>query len=556
MTRVLFVFFFIETLLAFPLWAQRTVGVLSYDPDLSFPGYNLLYPLNQPNVYLLDNCGRIVHVWEDEADFRPGVTAYLLPDGKLVKTKRPSFFAADPIWAGGGGATVEIRDWDNNLLWSFTQNDSLRRLHHDVQVLPNGNILMISWELKTQDEAIAAGRDPALLNEEVLWPDYILEVDPLTDSIVWEWHAWDHLIQDYDSTKANYGVVEDHPELIDVNWDTNDGKADWMHVNFIDYNEEYDQIMISVPTFNEFWVIDHSTTKAEAAGHTGGLAGRGGDLLYRWGNPATYRRGTATDQKLFFQHDTHWIDDFIDPDAPLYGKVALFNNRAGANFSTAHVLSLPFDPVSWTYPMEGLTWGPSSFDVTLMYPDDSTRMYSNIVSSVQVLPNGNFLVCVGRWGYSFEITPQQQIVWEYVTPLANGQPVNQGDSLHINQNLTFNIKRYPADYAAFQGKDLSPKGYIELNPDTTFCDQLLPTTELGVFTALKLYPNPTTDLLVLEWLDEASSGIVAIYDILGREMLRWHSREGRRKYVDVSGWLSGVYLVKVDGYVAHKVLVY
>ena len=44
--------------------------------------------------------------------------------------------------------------------------------------------------------------------------EHINEVEPVClDSgiIVWEWHAIDHLIQDHDSTKANYGVVADHP---------------------------------------------------------------------------------------------------------------------------------------------------------------------------------------------------------------------------------------------------------------------------------------------------------------------------------------------------------
>jgi len=112
--------------------AQNTVGLLSYVPWKSYDGYNLFYPHNQPNVYLINNCGEIVHVWEDDPTFRPGNTAYLLPDGRLVKTKRPAAVAQDPIWAGGGGATIEIRDWDNNLEWSFTLNDENARLHHDI----------------------------------------------------------------------------------------------------------------------------------------------------------------------------------------------------------------------------------------------------------------------------------------------------------------------------------------------------------------------------------------------------------------------------------------
>ena len=63
--------------------AQNTIGLLSYKPAQSFDGYNLIYPHSQANVYLLDNCGEIVHTWPDDAQWRPGNTAMLHTDGNL-----------------------------------------------------------------------------------------------------------------------------------------------------------------------------------------------------------------------------------------------------------------------------------------------------------------------------------------------------------------------------------------------------------------------------------------------------------------------------------------
>ena len=145
---------------------------------------------------------------------------------------------------------------------------------------------------------------------------------------------WDHTVQDADPNRANYGDPAEHPELVDINGDQEtpqisqeelarlqtlgyvpedaapeDLESDFMHTNAIAYNAALDQIAVSVLRFNEIWIIDHSTTTAETAGHTGGRWGRGGDLLYRWGNPRTYGRGGKDDQRLFGQHDIRWVPE-------------------------------------------------------------------------------------------------------------------------------------------------------------------------------------------------------------------------------------------------------
>lgn len=541
------------------LSAQNTVGLLSYDPSKAFDGYNLLYPHNQPNVYLIDNCGEIVHVWEDSTDYRPGNTAYLLFNGNILKTKRPASIVNDPIWAGGGGAIVEIRTWDNDLLWSYELNNENFRLHHDIDVTNDGNILMIAWEKKTMEEAIQAGRDTALIPDGEVWSDMIIEVDPYDSQIVWEWHAWDHLIQDFDPTKDNYGVVADHPELIDINYTSNDGGQDWIHGNAIDviYDpiQGQDQVLFSTPFLSELWVIDHTTTTQEAAGHTGGSVGRGGDLIYRWGNPQVYDRGTADDQKLFNNHDVQWVNEFLPANHPYYGKFAMFNNQAGPDYSSFNIMTPPWDMYNNQYEMDGDTWGPIDFDVDLTHPDGPQTVYSTGLSSVQVLPNNNMLVCSGRQGYSFELTMDGEIVWEYVTPLIAGQPATQGDTLELNNNLTFRMKRYPADYQAFNNRDLSGKGWIELEPDTNFCFGILNPVNEGVQNyQLEVYPNPATDQLVIEW----EGGVyvdVDVLDLMGRPVLETMRLTGGRKFLDISALQNGVYFVCVNGEETRKVVV-
>lgn len=65
-----------------------------------------------------------------------------------------------------------------------------------------------------------------------------------------------------------------------------------MHANGIAYDHKRDLIFMTVNYYNEVWVIDHSTTTAQASTPIGGTYAVGGDLVYRFGNPATYGSDT------------------------------------------------------------------------------------------------------------------------------------------------------------------------------------------------------------------------------------------------------------------------
>lgn len=532
-------------------YAQNTVGLLSYNAAQTYQAYTLIYPHNQANVFLINNCGEIIHTWEDDENFRPGNTAYILPNGNLVKAKRDAVVTDDAIWAGGGGEIVEIRSWDNDLLWSFEMNDSLHRLHHDIEPMPNGNILMVVWEWISLEDAIQAGRDSTTLVEGELWAEKIIEVNPTTDEIVWEWRVMDHVIQDFDASKDNFGVVSEHRELIDLNWDNNEGKADWLHVNSIDYNEELDQIMISVPYFDEIWVIDHTTTTEEAASHSGGFTNHGGDIIYRVGNQAAYQKGDSTDQILFFQHDAHWTNEFLPSSHPDFGKIVVFNNRVGADFSTVEIFESTWDMYISDYTHFQGTYPPYEFTQTIQHPIPSA-IHSTGLSSGQLLPNGNILICAGRYGYLAELNMNQEVVWEYKTPLRGGQTASQGDSLTLNNNLTFRAFKYPIDYEAFDGKDLSAKGFIELNPNEDFCDQLVSTNEPTLMQT-NIYPNPATDLIHFSW-DSGTLIQLEVYDNLGRLRLT-DTGNGGMHFLDVSGLEAGLYFLRYDGGSVRKVMI-
>ncbi len=286
-------------------------GVVTRTADAS-DGYTLYSPLELERTYLVDMKGRTVHTWK--TDTRPGLSQYLLPNGHLVRAGNLELRNAFREGRGAGGRIEEL-DWYGTLVWRFDYANGQHLQHHDIEPLPNGDVLFIAWERKTAEGALAAGRSPKLLPDGEVWPDSVLQYRPSSGEIVWEWHVWDHLVQDLDPTKANYGDVNLHPERIDVNHvlEGNGGEKDWNHLNGVDYNAERDEIMLSSRSFSEIWIIDHSATTEEARGPAG-------DLLFRYGNPATTH--SRAQRTLFVQHDAEWIP----ADLPGAGKILVFSN--------------------------------------------------------------------------------------------------------------------------------------------------------------------------------------------------------------------------------------
>jgi len=410
------------------LGTRITKTTETWDTTEATPGFRLYTPMMSLQTYLIDANGTITHTWTSTD--KPALSAYLLTDGTLLRTALPRI---NPhFWGGGIGGRVERLTWNSTVTWSYEYTTTDHCLHHDVCMLPTGNILMIAWEAKTAADAIAHGRDPDTLQAGELWPDHIIEIRPSDNTIVWQWHLWDHLIQDFDPTKANYGTIADHPELININYG---GRilADWTHTNRIDYNPAFDQIMLSVHGFSELWVIDHSTTTQEAAGHTGGRYHHGGDLLYRWGNPRTYHRGTEHDQQLFGQHDAHWID----PEIPGAGDILIFNNGIGRPNTTYTSLIEIHPPINadGTYILAPTAaYGPTTptWEYTNPVP---TSFYAVNLGSAERLPTGNTIVCNGPSGAFFELTPYKETIWNYQNHLPSDV-----------DNQVFAIHWYPPDY--------------------------------------------------------------------------------------------------------------
>jgi hypothetical protein len=441
----------VSAVLALALLAglSRFLWTVANEPR-PFPGYTLIAPLRSTMTYLLDMQGTVVRTWESR--YGAGQDAYLLENGHLIRAAE--ILDEERLFSSPtAGGRVQEFTWEGELVWDFKFHNEKQIPHHDFTRLPSGNVLLIVWEIKTAEETIASGRRRDLVDGPWL-ADSLIEIKPTghaTGEVVWEWHVWDHLVQDHDPSKANYGQVAAHPELVDINFGQlffsgttrpdespeeeaqtkkdidalrsigyvrsppvrkNPGVIpDWTHVNAVAYNAERDEIMVTVRAFSEFWIIDHSTTSVEANGHKGGRGGMGGDLLYRWGNPRAYQAGTEAEQMLFASHDAHWIPR----GCPGGGHVLLFNNgigRPGDDYSSVDELILPVDAQGRYIRESGTAYGPKE-PVWRYVAAKPTDFFAGYMSGAQRLPNGNTLVCDSMGGTLFEVTLEKEIVWKY-----------------------------------------------------------------------------------------------------------------------------------------------
>jgi hypothetical protein len=251
-----------------------------------------------------------------------------------------------------------------------------------------------------------------------------VEIDPTTDQIVWKWNSMDHIVQDHDNSKLNYNNVNDNPQLIDVNYNSTIANGDIMHANGIDYDPIKDIIYLSINFYSEVWVIDHSTSTTEAASNTGGNYDKGGDLIYRFGNPEAYKNTTSP--RLFYNNHAPTI---IDEGKPGEDNVLVYMNGSNNNQSIVYEFKMPVN-----FSLNG----SQNNEPEVIWSFTDPNLYNGRISGAVRLRNGNTLICEGDYGY-WEVTTNGTIVWKYsgldVPAFWRGYDYYPGDEAIINLGL-------------------------------------------------------------------------------------------------------------------------
>jgi len=374
----------------------------------TFDGYALYNQGNSNTAYLIDSDGDIAHIWS--CDNAGNYASALRDNGNLVRGAKDD---NAPIDGPATGGLVQELDHNGDIVWEFEYSTNEVISHHDIALMPNGNVLLIAWETIDENDFINWGYE----DDGDIYATHLIEVqqDGTGGEIVWEWHVIDHLVQDVDDTKPNYGDISENWQLLNINVDAGtgggpnqgNGPLDWLHVNGLDYNAELDQIVFTSRYLSEIFVIDHSTTTEEAASHEGGNSGMGGDFLYRWGNPDNYE--TAGDQIIPAAcHDSRWIQE----GRPNAGWIQFFNNEGGSGgSSTVDAVNAPHNGFVFDK-IEGEQFEPSSYSWRHECIDDA-----NGQSASDRMTNGNVFVNLsggfGGGGYMYEATEDGDVVFQY-----------------------------------------------------------------------------------------------------------------------------------------------
>ena len=487
------------------------------------------------DAYIINSDGDILHQWDNSSITSPETApGYLTPDGLFLRGIESPLAAGGDFSVGRWG-TVQLVDYSGNVVWEYNScTDNIECFHHDIELLPNGNILATAFH-RYDETSAAQDFGWNVTGQGKLLIDVIYEIEPNlingTSQIVWEWKWIDHVIQDGDPTLPNYGIIANNPEKIDLHF--YDSGTPFLpillgthsHINSIDYNPTRDEILISSGTHDEIYVIDHSTTTAEAASSSGGNSGKGGDILYRWGNPQVYDFGGGSPATYSSwrwtktQHDARWLLDGS-------GNITIHNNNSTTNASPSGLnawsefmeITVPYSGSGYSH-TTGQPFGPSAPTIWADYDPLDPLFNCAFSGGGQKLDNGHIFTTSAAKFTLLEHDETGQIDWFFdLNDLKDPTDTPGGQ--------VFKAEKYPMDYSGF--------------------DPLLATLEENVDADLNfnIYPNPANDHVIMEIEQGVNLTSLNIFDNSGRIVLH---KEGTQlpSTLDVSNLQKGTYILQV-----------
>lgn len=418
-------------------------GTTVYDPEKCWNGYTV-FPAKDMGAVLIDMSGRVVQIWKG----LHGFPNKLFPGGYVLGhtgERNPRFGYQDQL------DLVQV-DWDGNVVWKFNKYERIKdprqkpqwmaRQHHDYQ--REGN--PVGYYVPGMDPLVDRGntlivchknhRNPNI-TDKLLLDDTIIEVT-WEGKIVWEWICADHFDEMGFSEEAKNTLYR-HPSM-----KPNLNVGDWMHINSMSTlgpNRWYDGGDERFHPDNIIWDGRQTNIIAITDKKTG-------KIVWQIGPDYTATPELRALGQIIGQHHAHMIPRGL----PGEGNILVYDNGGWAGYGAPnpgsvtghnnalrdHSRVLEFDPVTLN-----LLWKYTPSEAGFLTPMNSFKFYSGLISSAQRLPNGNTLITEGADGRIFEVTPEHELVWEYVSPYFGKLSHFKQLGIQLEVNMVYRAYRVP-----------------------------------------------------------------------------------------------------------------
>ncbi len=393
-------------------------GTTLYDPEKAHNCY-VLFDGRAGESFLIDMNGNEVNSWP----FTGFPVEMIDPEinggkrGQIMCQKEPEVYTCE---------TTLVVNWDSTIAWEWGKKapGGNARQNHDLARLPNGNMLLVAFIDSSLPEVSA----------EPISDQAIYEVNP-EGEIVWKWISSEHieelgftgekkdlLFNSKSRPRSCIFVLNDMAPL---------GPNKW----FDDGDERFnpDNIMIDSREGCFIAIIEKETGKI--------VWQLGPDL------PGAFDHSKRTFTGKFprpvdaisGQHDAHMIPEGL----PGAGNVMVFDNQGAAGFPPVYLNMFPGSRV--------LEINPTTKEIVWQYDGSCSgkpywTFFSSFISSARRLPNNNTLICEGMNGRLFQVTPEGEIVWEYINPYFGQWADHDVDSGGSTSNWIFRGQPIPYDW--------------------------------------------------------------------------------------------------------------
>ena len=410
-------------------WAFPSVfphGTTIYKPDKAYNGYTL-FCVDNFGSFLIDMRGNVVREWKNVGTVDHPVK--MLPGGHVMGATGKH----GRIIGHEDSNDLAIVDWNDKIIWSYPKAG----MHHDFE--REGN--PVGYYAPGLEPNLKGGKTMILSNKVVKRPkisdkpllDDIIYIVDESGKVIWEWLASDHIEEMGFSIEARTTMYR-YPNYVMSRTPGMVG-GDWIHLNsasWVGPNKWYDKgdqrfhpdnIIYDGRQTNTTGIIDHKT----------------GKIVWHLGPDFESTKTLREIGCTVGLHHAHVIPKGL----PGEGNILIFDNGGFAGFGAPNPTApygmnnarrdysriVEIDPVAMK-----VVW---EYDANKAGNRDLSKFYSDYVSSSQRLPNGNTLICEGSVGRLFEVTPNYETVWEYISPYYQAKE---------NYNMVYRTYRVPYDY--------------------------------------------------------------------------------------------------------------